>query len=169
MSALTIGSLIDLSFTGGTYGIYVVTGYIVKKHSTMFKLNRYVLMIIGLICLFLLILFQYWTYEAGADRNLQYNVWYNNALLFISAFSTFLFFVKGVYKKNIKYITWMSRVSFGIFLIHYLFIDSLSSILPIANHFLKTCIIFITTLSLCNIFMILIEKNHKIARMITYK
>ena len=168
--AFNIGSLVDLSFSGGVYGTYLITGYIVRKYSYVFQsIKRYIWIAIGGFSFFLLVIFQNWTYEAGAENNLQYNVWYNNALLFIVSFSIFQFFLMKRYKRNINCILWMSQASFGIFLVHNLFIHFFLSWLPITNELLKTFSIFALTLSMSIIFMLLIEMNKNIAKIITYR
>lgn len=168
--ALNIGSLVDLSFSGGVYGIYLITGYIARKYSYVFQsIKQHIWIIIGGFNLFLLVIFQYWTYEAGAENNLQYNVWYNNALLFTASFSIFQFFLMKRYKRNISCISWMSQVSFGIFLVHNLFVHVILSWLPISNELLKTLSLFILTLSMSILFMLLIEMNRNVAKIITYR
>lgn len=142
--------------------------FLIFQFTPLYRRNH-IWIIVGGFSFFLLVIFQKWTYEAGAENNLQYNVWYNNALLFIVSFSIFQFFLMKRYKRNINCILWMSQASFGIFLVHNLFIHFFLSWLPITNELLKTFSIFVITLSMSIVFMLLIEMNKNVAKIITYR
>jgi len=115
--------ILDLSFLGGTYGLYIILGYyinngLLKKYSNIFFIITAVLSFV-VTCLF-----QYFTCEIGKC----YNVWYSFITLFICSICIFELFtrIKDRENKNvlIKLTKYLSNISLGLFFVHKIFINT---------------------------------------------
>lgn len=75
----------DLSFCGGVYGIYLVSGYFINK-GILKRITNIINIILVALSLLFTIIFQFWCNERGYN----YNVWYN----FIGIFFVHYFYLK---------------------------------------------------------------------------
>lgn len=121
-----IGSLtptLTLSYTGGVYGLYIVSGYLFrtnqKKTLTLSKRFRYFVTLTSIVSFVLLVLMQIYMYTF----NNGYNVWYNSSLLYICALSLFttLYLIKDSLPFP-KLWCKISIFSMGIYYIHNIFL-----------------------------------------------
>lgn len=80
-------AFLDLGFSGGIYGIYLIFGWCVKRGAFK-KLSAPALGLIALASFLGCVLLQTWCYENGS----AYNVWYNNGLLLLCGLSLFELF-----------------------------------------------------------------------------
>lgn len=106
---------IDLSFSGGTYGIYIILGYyiyqnILKKFSNLTVCSIFIISFMSCVIM---------SYSLSI-HGYFYKLSYSNILLLIA--SCFLFEIfRRLFNKsenNIKFITYLSKISFPIFLLH---------------------------------------------------
>lgn len=137
-----INNQLDLYFSGGVYGIYIITGYLIKK-GLLKNIKTPSIVILSVFSFVLTVALQMYLYE----NRFVYPVYYSNCFLFIFGM---LIFELGSRIKIIPFEKiWLSisKCSFGIFLIHNpikdLVVNHLNfeiKLLPI-----KTAIIFIAT------------------------
>ena len=110
-----ISSVLDLSFLGGAYGIYLLLGYITRQ-KYLRNIPIYLVFLIFLIFYFFATIFQVICY----NRNFTYNIWYNSFPLLIS--SVFLFELINRIKKCpifiIKIVNIISKFSLAIYFLH---------------------------------------------------
>ncbi len=109
------GIILDLSFCGGVYGIYLLAGYFINK-GILKRVKNGVNVIIVVLSLLLTIIFQFWCNERGYN----YNVWYN----FIGIFFCTVFLFEGFRRKSLTnskiniIINKISCISLGIYFVH---------------------------------------------------
>ncbi len=123
-SLRSISNQINAGFSGGTYGIYLVFGWLIKK-GTFKKIKGYCLGLLFIISTIAAIWFQLWAYK----NNIQYNIWYDSPFLLISAISIFELLSRCEFHKEFRFLHWLSSYAFAIYLIHFpfklLFLDSI--------------------------------------------
>ena len=122
----------SFDFSGGVYGFHLILGFLICKRYFR-RIPVPLCFCIGMSCFFLTVWLQFYSYQ----RNVGYNVWYNNATLLITCLMMFEYisryedegtsmhstrrkaffnkFRSGVFGKTIQTI---ARCSFGIYLIH---------------------------------------------------
>lgn len=110
-----INTVLDLSFLGGGYGVYLILGYIIKEKSLR-DIPIYIISLISLIFYCFTVMLQFICY----NKNFTYNVWYNSFPLLISSF--FLFELINRIKKCPMFINKIARIlskfSLAIFFLH---------------------------------------------------
>lgn len=137
-----IENQLDLNFSGGIYGIYIIIGYLIKKG--IFKnIKSSYLVFLSILSFVLTVVLQMYLY----GNRYVYPVNYSNCFLIIFGM---LIFELGSRIKTIPFEKiWLSisKCSFGIFLIHNPVKDFVISILNFEIKLLpiKTAIIFIIT------------------------
>ncbi len=110
---------IDLSFSGGIYGLYLILGYLIKKW--MKKCNKDTLRrnsIVYILSTVLTVIFQL----VLINHNYVYPIYYEFALLPITGVSLFIILYKIKISFLNKIFLALSKYSFGVFLFHYLVI-----------------------------------------------
>lgn len=111
------GNLLDISFLGGIYGIYIVSGYFISnKIFKNIKTIRIVFMsIIFFIFSCVIQIFEY-------NNNVEYNIWYNSPLLYLCTLNLFELFTRinteKMSNKIKKVVTYISKISLAIYFIH---------------------------------------------------
>ena len=100
-------------FSGGSYGIYLLLGFLMKKGICKTIKSVY-LIIVGMIMFLLCILLQMFAYS----RLVAYNIWYDNVFLLILGVCIFEYvtIIKRITFK--KVLTLLGEYSFAIYLIH---------------------------------------------------
>ena len=105
-----------LGFSGGIYGIYIILGYLVKKgqfkHFDNIKLGL-ITLISFMICLF----FQYYAFTKGYD----FQLWYEFPFVLTGSFALFELCSRIGKVRSYPFITFLSKYSFAVFLVHNLF------------------------------------------------
>ena len=104
-------------FSGGTYGLFIIFGYLLKK-GLLKKVKTWLLAIIFVVSFVLGDAFQLWAYSNG----IEYNMWYTNVLLLVAALALFEMMSRMNIKKESAIITFISKFSFPIYLIHNIFV-----------------------------------------------
>lgn len=149
---VNITNRLDFGFSGGTYGLYIICGYLFSKQFIRFKYS----FIFSLIFLSCTVAIQFLYYYMG----IYINIWYDNFFLFLT--SIFLFDIisnkvgKIYFAKQISYI---SRKSFSIYLSHCLILNSITSFIPTSIHKSEQLfLLFLLNFILTVIFVITLEK-----------
>ena len=120
----TDGFVLDLGFSGGVYGIYIVLGYCVKK-GLLKSFGKYQLCIVsGMFTSFVILKQAYFCTHGGISM-----VWYDSGLLLMAALFLFEYISRIHIIGKQMWWNWLSRNSFGIYLVHYPFIMLLSNLL----------------------------------------
>ncbi|WP_440249518.1 acyltransferase [Dialister succinatiphilus] len=156
---------LDLGFSGGLYGLYLVLGLCIKR-GLLQKLSTDCIEVSTFIFFTLTVLSQWFSLYHGVT----YNVWYDFAPLVLC--SLFLFellsrFSAQVFRKS-SY--WISKNSFGIYLVHYPvlmllkpIIAGISLIMPIKVCLLWTVVIVISVIT-CRV----IDCSTKLGQILLY-
>ena len=105
-----------LGFSGGVYGIYIILGYLVKKGQ--FKnFDSIKLGLIALISFMICLLFQYYAFERGYP----FSLWYEFPFILTGSFALFELCSRIGNVKAYPIVTFLSKYSFAVFLVHNLF------------------------------------------------
>jgi peptidoglycan/LPS O-acetylase OafA/YrhL len=109
-------SNIDLYFSGGVFGIYIILGYYIEK-GVLNKISTKYIVLVLILSFFLCIFNQYLLNENG----LPYKLSYDNIFLLILSCSIFELIRRNSKIKSMKsnnFINYISSISFAIFLVH---------------------------------------------------
>ena len=105
-----------LGFSGGIYGIYLILGYLVKKEQ--FKnISSSKLWIITIISFLICIIFQYYAFTI----NYEFRLWYEFPFVMLGSFALFELCSRMGKVPGYPAVTFLSKYSFAVFLIHNLF------------------------------------------------
>ncbi len=106
----------SLGFSGGVYGIYIILGYLVKKNLFK-KYSSYILGVLTLISFAICVLFQYYAYIMGYD----FFLWYEFPFILLGSIALFELCSRVEHVRAFPLVTFLSKYSFAVFLIHNLF------------------------------------------------
>ena len=105
-----------LGFSGGVYGIYIILGYLVKKGQ--FKhFNSVKLGLITIISFMICLLFQYYAFTKGYD----FALWYEFPFVLTGSFALFELCSRMGKVRAYPLVSFLSKYSFAVFLVHNLF------------------------------------------------
>ena len=105
-----------LGFSGGIYGIYIILGYLVKKGQ--FKnISSSKLWIITIVSFLICILFQYYAFTLDYD----FRLWYEFPFVMLGSFALFELCSRMDKVPGFPAVSFLSKYSFAVFLIHNLF------------------------------------------------
>ena len=105
-----------LGFSGGVYGIYIILGYLVKKGQ--FKnISSKILGLIAIISFLICVLFQYYSFVKGFD----FFLWYEFPFILTGSFALFELCSRMKKVRAYPLVTFLSKYSFAVFLVHNLF------------------------------------------------
>lgn len=157
-------SLLSMGFSGGVYGIYLITGYLLKK-GVLKKIPSWILGVaagISFACAFYMQIDAY-------GYNIKYNLWYDNLFLLICGIACFELIsrVKNVPGKRI--FSKVSKYSFAIYLVHNpvnLVLKRYTSML--SPRPLRVLVVWGVTLLCSLLISYLINKIPKMGKMILY-
>ncbi len=110
----TMSNQIGSGFIGGTYGVYFIMGWLLKK-GALKKAKWYWLMLILCVSFSVSVWIQLWAYNC----EIRYNVWYDSPFLFVAAVSLFELFSRIRTSREHKGLRWLSGYAFGVYLIHF--------------------------------------------------
>lgn len=118
-SPIAGNAALDLSFLGGTYGLYIVFGYFVQRGVFDTCNNSKGILAVGATSyLFLAImLFISSVYQRG------YALWYSDLLLLIASCCLYLLLFSYLRLNRCYVVELISRASFGVYLVHFALID----------------------------------------------
>lgn len=130
LNASTFNYVIDVSFLGGIYGVYILFGYFINK-KFLRKIKTNMCLMISLVFFIMTIALQYWAYK----HNNIYNVWYDCIFLIIT--TAFLYeVICRIEHKNFKcknLVEYISRISLAIFFIHIIIINLIGTYIADLN------------------------------------
>ena len=105
-----------LGFSGGVYGIYIILGYLVKKEQ--FKgISSGKLWLLAAISFIICVLFQYYAFIKGYD----FFLWYEFPFILTGSFALFELCSRMGSVRAYPIVTFLSKYSFAVFLVHNLF------------------------------------------------
>lgn len=107
-------SLLDLGFSGGLYGTYLLLGLFVKRRAFK-KIPSYLLATVGIISFVIVVVMQLWLYHKG----LAYNVWYSNGFLLLSGLCFFELLSRTTNLPSGIFVKSLAKYSFAIYLTHF--------------------------------------------------
>lgn len=122
-----IFSRVELYFAGGTYGIYLICGYLAKR-KVFVKIKTVYLVLTAATFFTLGTAFEWQSYILGKP----YIIWYNFFTLLPASIAIFEIFSRINFKKGFitKAVIGISKASFGIYLIHNLMLRIAFRFLP---------------------------------------
>ena len=132
--ALYIHSILDLSFGGGVYGVYIILGYYIFREKVYEKISLKWLILGCIVCFAGSCIFQIIGYIHNSNDIVYYN--FIGILLFgICIFTMILKLKDCAYVKIKNLITYLSRISLGLYFVHrpILFIFEKFVSLPFSN------------------------------------
>lgn len=159
-----VGNVLDVSFLGGIYGIYMLLGYL--SHENKFeKINNKILIHVGVISFTFACLIQMYSYH----KLNVYNIWYDSPFLLICCICLFEL-IKRIKSEKMpccmkKIITYISKISLAIFFIHLIveiILKNYIKLIPLPNH-LRVLMLFIFSFLIC-VLVVWILSNIKIIR-----
>ena len=159
----SIYSPLDFSFFGGTYGFMCIMGYAVKKE--FFKnVPVAVWAILAPVSFGITVWLQYYS----NSNNVEYSVWYSSALLVITSFSIFNLALraKGLILKG--FFSLVGKYSFGIYLIHNLFVIYLGYNTQTISPLKKLVFIFLISFFCSLAITFLVCKSKKLGRILFF-
>ncbi len=106
-----VGSVLDVSFSGGRYGFYLLVGYLVKK-GVLDRIPGPALGTTLVLGFAVTVGVQFLSYENGV----KYNVWYDNATLLLAALALFVLLSRVQISHPLM--ENLAHCSFGIYLVH---------------------------------------------------
>lgn len=110
---------LDISFLGGTYGVYVVLGFYLQRNIGDIHYNPRRLFSVGIISFISLIGMQW----ISLVHHRGYSIWYSDLLVLIASFCLYIGLLKCPKFSNFRVIELISKASFGIYLVHFAIID----------------------------------------------
>lgn len=138
-----LSSGLNLSFSGGIYGLLMILGWCVKK-GYFNRINSFVCGLVGLSFFALTLLIQVFGYANGVMPN----VWYDFGTLVIAALSLFILIVRIKDIPFAKAFTFISKSSFAVYLCHNFVLDRLVEVMPITWGTTGFLLLFITTVAI---------------------
>ena len=105
-----------LGFSGGVYGIYIILGYLVKK-DLFKKYSSGMLGLLAFVSFVICVLFQYYAFLKGFD----FFLWYEFPFILTGSFALFELCSRMGKVKAYPLVTFLSKYSFAVFLVHNLF------------------------------------------------
>ncbi len=105
-----------LGFSGGIYGIYIILGYLVKKGQ--FKnISSAALGLISIVSFAICVVFQYYAFIKGYN----FDLWYEFPFILTGSFGLFELCSRMGEVRAYPLVTFLSKYSFAVFLVHNLF------------------------------------------------
>ena len=157
---------LDVSFSGGTYGFYLLVGYLVKK-GTFTRWPAWALGTVGATGFLFTVLLQMASYARSTVQDVHYNVWYSNATLFLGALAIFLLFSKG--HRTSLTLSNLSQCSFGIYLLHNPINLVLFRVLSFPRRPVQFFVIFLFTLALAWLLTGILQRQRRISQLFLFR
>lgn len=155
----------DVGFTGGTYGIYLISGYYIRKGGLK-KIHSAILFLLFTINIILAVLLQF----KLINRGNPYYVWYDNLFLFLASVCLFELLSRTKQIKGYKIIGFLSYYSFAIYLLHEIVRMILApyiETLPLSR-FNRHNLIWFLVIVISSIIAFVISKIPKIGKILLY-
>lgn len=135
-----LGYVIDLNLLGSAYVLYVVLGYYITEHKILRNVKSVVMLSVMAVGIVLGVWLQI-TLSGCNDNGTYYHSWYDSVFLLMAAVSLFELMLRCRYRRW-GIITYISRISYGIFLVHIIYCELLkgSAIVTCAGNPIGTAI-----------------------------
>ena len=151
----------------GTYYLgYFVIGYLILKYSKEIeeKKNNLFLILASLLSFLIVVIT---TYFISLNNNKHFTglLTYSNLFVIISSISSFILIYFNITEKDNKIVSKLSYLSFGIYLIHGIFLNIIMNYIPYNNisSFIGIPILLIIILTISSFIVALIKKNRFIS------
>ena len=105
-----------LGFSGGVYGIYILLGYLVKK-DLFKKYSSKKMGLLAIVSFIICFFFQYYAFIRGYD----FFLWYEFPFILTGSFALFELCSRMGKVRAYSFISFLSKYSFAVFLVHNLF------------------------------------------------
>ena len=105
-----------LGFSGGVYGIYILLGYLVKK-DLFKKYASSKLWLLAIVSFLICLVFQYYAFTKGYD----FFLWYEFPFILTGSFALFELCSRMGKVRAYPLVSFLSKYSFAVFLVHNLF------------------------------------------------
>lgn len=105
-----------LGFSGGIYGIYIILGYLVKKGQFK-KISSSKLTILAVVSFLICVVFQYYAFI----KSYEFFLWYEFPFILTGSFALFELCSRMGRVRAYPFVTFLSKYSFAVFLVHNLF------------------------------------------------
>ena len=153
----SLSPIIDLSFLGGCYGVYCVTGYYISNNFQN-KIKPVSIALAGISFGVITIFLQAFAYQTGN----KFNVWYDFILLYLSAVCLMLLISKISMKneKLISLLTFVSKRSLALYFVHMPVRFILIKYIPFStlNAKFATPVFFISIYCVSLLFIVALER-----------
>lgn len=155
----TIGNVLDISFLGGIYGMYMIVGFLLHENKFE-KINNKILILVGISSFICACLIQGYSYH----KLNVYNIWYNSPFLLIGC--TCLFeLIKRLKTENMpnwmkNTFTYISKISLAIFFMHIIvetILKDYIKLIQIPNH-LKVLVLSSCSFLICVLAVFIMSK-----------
>ena len=156
---------LDLSFSGGVYGFYLIAGYLLKRYEEPLRNTLGSLAApAGFVSLALLVLLQV---LANTNDHL-YLLWYDFCLLPIASMLIFIYFRNVQVVKLRDLVTNISACSFGIYLFHILYLALFwrYETFDLFNDKLRIFLLFVSSFVLSFISVMILKKIPRLGRLL---
>ncbi len=111
-------SILNISFLGGTYGLYIIVGYGLIHNKKLRNISTFSVIVLSIISFGLACAVQLFRYI----RYMPYNIWYDSPFIFICSLFLFELFMRIKTEKlpNVvnTFFTYISKISLSIYFIH---------------------------------------------------
>ncbi|MBR3093579.1 MAG: acyltransferase [Bacteroidaceae bacterium] len=148
------------------YIAYVIAGYyfaVIQKHP-----GEFICMVVFVIGLGVIIGWQI----HGYHNHQPSSIWYSNPLLYITSFSLFSLLLTHKWNKGrfSSYVETISRISFGIYLLHVPVMRITISLIPSLKDMkiINVVFLFLITFSTCTLIILMISKMSRIGKLLFY-
>lgn len=159
----TISVMPNFSFIGGTYGLLIILGWMVKQ-GFFDKIKTIFFFIIAIAGYWYTWHFELYAYQ----HNIAYNVWYDSASLVIASFSLFMIFTRLKHIPCKWLFTIISKCSFGIYLCHNMFMMWFAKNLEIQSHIQKEWRLIVYTFVCSFIVVFLVSRIKLLGRILFF-
>ena len=170
----SIFTSIDYNFLGGPYLNYYIVGYMITNRNMFSNVSRLKLKTISIIVMLIAVLSQFNIYDNNVKINANF-FWYDSVYIYVISICCFLLIIKKSYEFPnglSKIFLNISKFSFGIYLIHRIFMNPIVEYLNLLSvrMGIKMIIAFSFTFILSYISIKIISLNKAISRLfINYK
>ena len=138
---------IEMGFTGGVYGLYIITGFLIKK-GMLKRIKTTIILFIAAVSISMQVVFVFRYYST------DYIVWYDSPLVIIASIAVFELTARTEKMKANRFVTFLARNAFAVYLLHMMIRDipfirqSLSGLNKASQTLILTVIIMVVSYAL---------------------
>lgn len=161
--------ILDISFLGGGYGLYIVGGYLIRE-KIIKKIKTKWLVFTSILFFIISCYIQIFEFE----HKIEYNIWYNSPFIFICTFALFELFTRintdNFNKWIVKIFTYISKISLSIFFVHIIvemILRKYVKMIKVSNP-IKVLILFIVSFCISIIITWILSKISIIRKKVLY-